>query len=38
VPARFPDGKRIAYQSNRSGRMEVWVMNADGSDARQLTK
>ncbi len=38
VPAWFPDGKRLTYQSNRTGRMEVWVMNADGSDARQLTK
>ena len=37
TPSWFPDGKRIAFQSNRSGRMEVWVMNADGSEARQLT-
>lgn len=38
VPAWFPDGKRIVYQSNRTGRMEVWVMGADGTGARQLTK
>jgi Tol biopolymer transport system component len=38
VPSWFPDGKRIAFQSNRTGRMEVWVMNAGGSDQRQLTK
>ncbi|MGH9398893.1 MAG: LpqB family beta-propeller domain-containing protein [Thermoanaerobaculia bacterium] len=38
VPAWFPDAKRIAFQSNRTGRMEVWVMNVDGSGARQLTK
>jgi Tol biopolymer transport system component len=37
TPSWFPDGKRIAFQSNRTGRMEVWVMNADGSGARQLT-
>jgi Tol biopolymer transport system component len=29
---------RIAFQSNRTGRMEVWSMNADGTDAKQLTK
>jgi TolB protein len=38
VPAWFPDGKRIVFQSTRTGRMELWVMNADGSEPRQLTK
>ena len=38
TPSWFPDGKRIAFQSDRSGRMEIWVMNADGSNARQLSK
>jgi TolB protein len=38
TPSWFPDGKRIAFQSNRSGRMEVWVMNADGTGAVQVTK
>ena len=37
TPSWFPDGKRIAFQSNRSGRMEVWVMNVDGTAARQIT-
>jgi Tol biopolymer transport system component len=31
-----PDG-RIVYVSNVSGATEVWIMNKDGSDARQLT-
>lgn len=38
TPSYFPDGKRIAFQSDRTGRMEVWVMNADGTGARQITK
>ena len=38
TPSWFPDGKRIAFQSDRSGRMEIWVMNADGTGAKQLTK
>ena len=29
---------RIVFQSNRTGRMELWSMNADGSDAKQITK
>ena len=30
------DGQRIAYISNASGRLNLWVMQADGSSARQL--
>jgi TolB protein len=37
VPSWFPDGKRIVFQSNRTGRHEVWVMNVDGSGQQQLT-
>ncbi len=37
TPSWFPDGKRIAFQSNRSGVMQVWTMNADGTDPRQVT-
>lgn len=32
-----PDG-RIVYTSLASGQQQIWVMNPDGSDARQLTK
>jgi Tol biopolymer transport system component len=38
TPSWFPDGRRIAFQSDRTGRMEVWVMNADGTGAVQVTK
>ena len=38
TPSWFPDGGRLAFQSNRTGRMEVWVMNKDGSGARQITR
>ncbi|MBV9442134.1 MAG: PD40 domain-containing protein [Acidobacteriaceae bacterium] len=30
-------GTRIVFVSNRSGAKEIWVMNWDGSDQRQLT-
>jgi TolB protein len=37
VPAWFPDGRRIAFQSNRGGDVDIWVMNDDGTEARQVT-
>jgi len=36
-PAFSPDGWKLAFISERSGTREVWVSNADGSDALQLT-
>lgn len=36
-PSYSPDGRYIAFISNRSGNMELWVMNSDGSNLRQLT-
>ena len=32
-----PDGKQIAFSSNREGGNEIWVAKADGSEAFQLT-
>ena len=37
APEWSPDGKRIAFQSNRDGNDDIWVMNADGSGLVQLT-
>jgi len=37
VPQYSPDGKRIAFASNRSGGFEIWVANRDGTNAVQLT-
>ena len=39
VQPRFsPDGRRIAFTSDRGGGDNIWIMNVDGSDKRQLTK
>ncbi|WP_298815285.1 TolB family protein [Chloroflexus sp.] len=32
-----PDGRLIAFASDRDGNWEIYVMNADGSNARRLT-
>ena len=36
-PEYAPDGKHIAFQSDRSGDVEIWIANSDGSSPRQLT-
>jgi len=36
-PAWSPDGSRIAFGSNRDGKGEIYVMNADGSNVKRLT-
>jgi Tol biopolymer transport system component len=39
TPALSPDGKKIAFISNRDGdKMQIYSMNADGSNVTRLTK
>jgi hypothetical protein len=37
-PVWSPDGKRIAFISGRDGSLQLYVMNADGSKQRNLTR
>jgi len=37
-PRFSPDGKRIAFLSDRNGSENVWLMDADGQNPKQLTK
>ena len=34
MPVISPKGDRVAFVSNRSGEMRVWVSALDGSDAK----
>ena len=36
-PAFSPDGRRLAFESSRSGAPEIWISNADGSDPVAVT-
>lgn len=37
-PHWSPDGRHIAYQSSRTGTKQIFVMNADGNNSRQVTR
>jgi TolB protein len=36
-PVLSPDGTQILFTSAADGELELYVMNADGTEARQLT-
>lgn len=37
-PSVSPDGKRIAFISDRDGSENLWICNLDGNDPKQLSK
>ena len=36
APAWSPDGQQIAFLTDRTGRWEIWIMNADGSNQQPM--
>jgi Tol biopolymer transport system component len=37
LPHSSPDGKRVAFDSDRSGYSEIWACDSDGSNCAQVT-
>ena len=37
VPAFLPDGQRLGFRSKVTGHWQIYTINADGSDLRQIT-
>ena len=38
LPAWSPDGTKIAFMTNRDGNQEIYVMDANGSNLRRITR
>lgn len=36
-PVWSPDGKKIAFTSHRSGNSDIWIMDANGGNVKQVT-
>lgn len=37
IPRWSPDGKTIAFYTDRTGKYQIWTINPDGSNAQQIT-
>jgi Tol biopolymer transport system component len=37
IPVWSPDGKLLAFHSNRGGKVDIWTIHPDGSGLRQVT-
>lgn len=37
-PQWSPDGRRLAFLSDRSGKNQIWIIDTDGGEAQQLTR
>ncbi|HEX9960796.1 MAG TPA: protein kinase, partial [Pyrinomonadaceae bacterium] len=37
IPRWSPDGSQIAFYTDRSGKYQIWAINPDGSNLRQIT-
>ena len=37
LPRWSPDGKLVAFQSDRTGKFQIWTVNADGTNPRRIT-
>jgi Tol biopolymer transport system component len=37
APALSPDGRQVAFTSNRTGMNEIWIADVDAASARQVT-
>ena len=36
APVWSPDGSKIAFMTDRTGKWGIWIMNADGSEQRAM--
>ncbi len=36
-PSYSPDGKKVAFESDRMGYSDIWMCDSDGSNCSQLT-